>query len=58
VRDPQLRKSIWYLTDATFLGFRVVRPLVAPPESEWARYWEAATDEERAIQVKQRSGGR
>jgi formylglycine-generating enzyme required for sulfatase activity len=58
IQDPQLPKSIWYLTDATFLGFRVVRPLVAPPESEWARYWEAATDEERAIQVKQRSGGR
>jgi formylglycine-generating enzyme required for sulfatase activity len=58
VQDPQLPKSIWYHTDATFLGFRVVRPLVAPPQSEWARYWEAATEEERAIQEKQRRGGR
>ncbi len=58
VQDPQLPKSIWYHTDATFVGFRVVRPLVAPPESEWARYWEAETDEERAIQDKQRRGGR
>ena len=25
--DPQLPKSIWYLTDAVFLGMRIVRPL-------------------------------
>lgn len=28
VQDPQLPKSRWYHTDALFLGFRVVRPLV------------------------------
>lgn len=27
-RDPQLPQSIWWHTDATFVGFRVVRPLV------------------------------
>ena len=27
-QDPQLPKSKWYHTDALFLGFRVVRPLV------------------------------
>ena len=27
VQDPQIPKSIWYLTDAQFVGFRVVRPL-------------------------------
>jgi formylglycine-generating enzyme required for sulfatase activity len=28
VQDPQLPKSRWFHTDALFLGFRVVRPLV------------------------------
>jgi len=27
VRDPQRPQSIWWHTDATFIGFRVVRPL-------------------------------
>ncbi|HWP99015.1 MAG TPA: formylglycine-generating enzyme family protein, partial [Vicinamibacterales bacterium] len=27
-RDPQSPQSIWWLTDATFVGFRVVRPVV------------------------------
>lgn len=39
MRDPQLPKSRWYLTDAQFLGFRVVRPLKVPPADEIARYW-------------------
>ena len=40
MRDPQLPKSKWYLTDAQFLGFRVVRPLKVPetPE-ELAKWW-------------------
>jgi len=40
MRDPQLPKSKWYLTDAQFLGFRVVRPLQVPatPE-EMGRWW-------------------
>jgi formylglycine-generating enzyme required for sulfatase activity len=25
-QDPQMPKSVWYLTDAKFVGFRVVRP--------------------------------
>src|SRR5690606_37793340 len=25
-QDPQLPKSLWYLTDAQWLGFRLVRP--------------------------------
>ncbi|MEZ6013522.1 MAG: formylglycine-generating enzyme family protein [Planctomycetota bacterium] len=58
VQDPQLPKSIWYHTDATFLGFRVVRPLTPPPAAEWARYWDADLDEVRAIQERQRHGGR
>lgn len=30
MQDPQIPQSIWYHTDAPFLGFRVVRPLVKP----------------------------
>lgn len=30
VQDPQIPKSRWYHTDALFVGFRVVRPLVEP----------------------------
>ncbi len=34
VQDPQLPKSIWYHTDAHWLGFRIVRPLNVPePEA-------------------------
>ncbi len=42
MRDPQLPKSKWYLTDAQFLGLRVVRPLKVPatPE-EMGRWWPA-----------------
>ena len=33
-QDPQIPQSIWYLTDATFVGFRVVRPLQTPTAEE------------------------
>ena len=39
MQDPQLPKSIWYHTDAQFLGFRVVRPLLVPPPETLARHW-------------------
>ena len=58
VQDPQLPKSIWYHTDATFVGFRLVRPLVQPTPEEMAYYWEADMDSIREIQEKQRHGGR
>lgn len=38
-QDPQLPKSIWYMTDATFLGFRIVRPLEIPTPEEMYKYW-------------------
>ncbi|MBM3902640.1 MAG: formylglycine-generating enzyme family protein, partial [Verrucomicrobia bacterium] len=40
MRDPQLPKSKFYLTDAQFLGFRIVRPTKVPetPE-ELAKWW-------------------
>lgn len=37
-KDPQLPQSIWYYTDAQFLGFRIVRPLVEPSETEKVRF--------------------
>ena len=37
-RDPQMPKSIWWHTDAQFVGFRVVRPLRKPTGKAAARY--------------------
>jgi formylglycine-generating enzyme required for sulfatase activity len=39
MQDPQLPKSIWYMTDAQFLGFRIIRPLKVPPPEELQKYW-------------------
>jgi formylglycine-generating enzyme required for sulfatase activity len=38
-QDPQLPKSIWYMTDAQWLGFRLVRPSKVPSDEEKRRYW-------------------
>jgi formylglycine-generating enzyme required for sulfatase activity/mono/diheme cytochrome c family protein len=46
VQDPQLPKSIWYHTDAQFLGFRVVRPLVVPPPEQLDKYWNNGVKDE------------
>ncbi len=37
-QDPQIPQSIWYLTDATFVGFRVIRPLRVPTPEEAKKY--------------------
>jgi formylglycine-generating enzyme required for sulfatase activity len=37
-QDPQIPQSIWYLTDAQHVGFRVVRPLRAPTAEEAKKY--------------------
>ncbi len=58
MQDPQLPKSIWYLTDAKFNGFRVLRPLVEPSDAEKLRAWSADTDAIREIQARQRAGAR
>ncbi len=44
VQDPQLPKSIWYHTDAQFLGFRVIRPLKIPTPEESAKYWNSGVE--------------
>jgi hypothetical protein len=38
-QDPQLPKSLWYLTNATFVGFRLVRPVAIPSVEELERIW-------------------
>jgi len=58
IQDPQVPKSIWYLTDARFVGFRVVRPLVPPPPEQWARFWEADVASIREVYERQRHGER
>lgn len=45
-QDPQLPKSIWYLTDAQFLGFRIVRPLKVPSAEEMFRIWNSGQEKE------------
>ncbi len=47
--DPQIPRSIWYHTNARFLGFRVVRPLEAPDEETMRRAWEPDTESLREI---------
>ena len=39
-QDPAFPHSIWWLTDAPFVGFRVVRPLHPPQTEEEARRYE------------------
>jgi len=39
VLDPQSPKSEWWLTSASFVGFRVVRPLKKPSDEEIKAYY-------------------
>ena len=45
-QDPQLPKSIWYHTDAQFLGLRVVRPLKVPSAEEMYSFWNSGVEKE------------
>lgn len=51
-QDPQSPKSIWYLTDALHVGFRVVRPLEEPSAAERKEKWD------RHEPVQDRKSGR
>lgn len=46
MQDPQLPKSIWYHTDAQFLGFRIVRPLAVPSPEELSKYWTSGVEKD------------
>ena len=49
MEDPQIPKSIWYLTNAQSVGFRVVRPRIPPPEEEWNLWWSTGVESIRTI---------
>ncbi len=53
-QDPQVPVSIWYLTDALHVGFRVVRPLQEPSNDEKKAFWEASEPimKERAVPLE------
>jgi len=42
-QDPQLPQSIWYHTNATWLGFRFIRPQSIPSAQEMYEAWNSAT---------------
>jgi formylglycine-generating enzyme required for sulfatase activity len=42
--DPQLPKSVWYLSDAQWVGFRIVRPLKTPSAEQMQKYWTSGTE--------------
>jgi formylglycine-generating enzyme required for sulfatase activity len=46
--DPQLPQSVWYLTDAQFVGFRICRPLHEPTAEEKQKIWDAGLEAEGA----------
>ncbi len=50
-RDPQIPKSVWWCTDAFHVGFRLIRPAVAPKDPN--RWWEL---EVSAVQRKLKTG--
>jgi formylglycine-generating enzyme required for sulfatase activity len=45
-QDPQLPKSIWYMTDAQWLGFRLVRPATLPTLEEMYRAWNNGVEQD------------
>jgi len=52
--DGSFPKSIWWLRDASWVGFRVVRPLNPPPRDQWHKYWDPDLELEREIYDEQR----
>ena len=45
-QDPQIPQSIWYHTDAVYVGFRIVRPLVDPTDEELKDKWDNTLPEQ------------
>jgi DNA repair exonuclease SbcCD nuclease subunit len=44
MRDPQLPKSIWWHSDAPWVGFRIVRPFKVPPPDQLRQYWTSGVE--------------
>lgn len=49
--DPQDPKSQWYLSDASWLGFRIVRPAEIPSVEEMYHYWNSGVAEDGEFAV-------
>jgi formylglycine-generating enzyme required for sulfatase activity len=43
-QDPQIPRSVWYHTDAIFVGFRIVRPREIPAIEEIENFWPSEED--------------
>lgn len=43
--DPQIPKSRWWLTNAPFVGFRIIRPKITPSKEEVEQYWLQAIED-------------
>ena len=44
MQDPQLPKSIWYHSDAQWVGFRILRPLKVPTAEQMQKYWTSGVE--------------
>ena len=58
MQDPQIPQSIWYHTDADFVGFRVIRPLRAPTAEEAARYDLTDFEKQEFLDYKKAQAGK
>ncbi|HEX5221853.1 MAG TPA: SUMF1/EgtB/PvdO family nonheme iron enzyme, partial [Verrucomicrobiae bacterium] len=44
--DPSVPPTLWYMDEARFVGFRVVRPLKVPTVEEMYHYWNSGVANE------------
>ena len=58
MQDPQIPQSIWYFTDANFVGFRVVRPLRTPTAEEAARFELSDFEKQELLDYKKAQAGK
>ena len=58
MQDPQIPQSVWYLTDADFVGFRVIRPLRTPSAEEAKKYEPDAIEVEEYQEYKKAQAGK
>ncbi len=56
-QDPQIPQSIWYHTDANFVGFRVVRPLRMPDAGRGRPLRDHRVREGRVARLQEGPGG-
>jgi formylglycine-generating enzyme required for sulfatase activity len=57
-QDPQIPQSIWYFTDANFVGFRIVRPLRTPTAEEAVRYDVTEFEKQELLDYKKAQAGK